>query len=177
MPASKSPQVSIISGYQTGLIARITEMHAVYYSQTSGFGQRFESVVAKGLADFCDRLDKPCNRVWTAVVDGEIVGSIAIDGEDLGNNHAHLRWFILDGLARGSGVGRQLLATALEFTEQQGFTEIHLWTFSGLDAARHLYETYGFKCVEEYTGEQWGSTVLEQHYSKMTATMAADRLA
>ena len=158
------PQVSIVSGYQTGLIAQITEMHAMYYSQASGFGQRFESMVAKGLADFCDRLDKPCNYVWVAVVDGRIVGSVAIDGEDLGCNHAHLRWFISDRLIRGRGVGRKLLATALEFADQYGFTETHLWTFSGLDAARHLYETNGFTCVEEYTGEQWGTSVLEQRF-------------
>lgn len=30
------------------------------------------------------------------MVNERLVGSVAIDGEDLGNNEAHLRWFILD---------------------------------------------------------------------------------
>jgi hypothetical protein len=51
------PQTEIVRGYRQGIIARITQMHALYYARTSGFGQRFESVVAGGLAVFCDRLE------------------------------------------------------------------------------------------------------------------------
>ncbi|HGM5552906.1 TPA: GNAT family N-acetyltransferase [Pseudomonas putida] len=50
--------------------------------------------------------------------------AIAINGQDLGNNPAHLRWFILDDGCRGSGVGRQLLSAAVEFCDQQGFDAI-----------------------------------------------------
>lgn len=46
------PTVEIVEGYRPGLIARITQMHALYYARTSGFGQPFESVVAEGLASF-----------------------------------------------------------------------------------------------------------------------------
>ena len=139
-------------------------MHALYYARTSGFGQRFESMVAAGLASFCDRLASPKNAIWSAVLDDRIMGSIAIDGEDLGGNLAHLRWFILDDRARGTGIGRRLLSTALDFADAQGFAETHLWPFSGLDAARRLYESQGFQCVEEYSGDQWGTQVLEQKF-------------
>lgn len=158
------PDVEIVQGYQPGIIARITQMHALYYARTSGFGQRFESVVAGGLAAFCDRLENPRNAIWVAVLRDEIVASIAIDGEDLGKEIAHLRWFIVDDDARGTGVGRELLSTALSFADGQGFAETHLWTFSGLLAARHLYEATGFRCVEERKGSQWGSEVLEQRF-------------
>ena len=156
--------VQIVSGYQPGLIARITDMHARYYSRTSGFGQRFESVVAGGLASFCDRPSSPFNGIWAAVHHDAIIGSIALDGEDLGDNIAHLRWFIVDDGARGNGIGRRLLATALNVADTQGFSETHLWTFRGLEAARHLYESNGFTCVAEYPGDQWESTVLEQQF-------------
>ena len=156
--------IQILSAYRPGLIARVTEMHALYYTRTSGFGERFESVVAAGLAAFCDRLDHADNRIWTAVQDERIVGAIAIDGQDLGDRKAHLRWFILDDSARGFGIGKKLLEAALEFSDRQGFAEIHLWTFRGLAAARHLYETHGFECIEEYAGTQWGSEVMEQHF-------------
>ena len=159
--------IQINSGYRPGLIARITEMHALYYSRTSGFGQRFESVVAGALALFCDRLGSPKNGIWSAVQDGRIIGSIAIDGEDLGGNIAHLRWFILDDSARGTGIGRRLLSAALAFADAQGFVETHLWTFNGLEAARYLYESHGFKCVGKYSGNQWGTEVLEQKFVRM----------
>jgi len=69
--------VQIVPGYQPGLIARIVDMHARYSSRTSGFGQHFESVVASGLGSFCDRLNNPVNRIWVAVHQGHIIGSIA----------------------------------------------------------------------------------------------------
>lgn len=159
-----APPLRIVTGYRPGLIARITEMHALYYARASGFGRRFESVVAGGLSAFCDRLDKPCNAVWTAVSGEEIVGSVAIDGEDLEPGVAHLRWFIVDDGVRGGGTGRQLLSTALGFADKNHFKETHLWTFTGLAAARHLYEAHGFACVEERSGTQWGSEVLEQRF-------------
>lgn len=162
-PAAR-PHIEIVRGYRAGIIARITQMHALYYARTSGFGQRFESVMAAGLADFCGRLDNPQNALWTAVQGNEIVGSIAIDGEDLGAGTAHLRWFILDDGARGSGLGRTLLTAALAFADAQGFAETHLWTFSGLLAARHLYEANGFILVQEHPGTQWGNPVLEQRF-------------
>jgi DNA-binding MarR family transcriptional regulator/GNAT superfamily N-acetyltransferase len=162
-----APAIEIVRGYQAGLIARITQMHALYYARTSGFGQKFESVVAAGLAEFCDRLENPRNAIWTAMRGGEIIGSVAIDGEDIGDNIAHLRWFIVDDGVRGGGVGRTLLSAALGFVDAQGFAETHLWTFSGLLAARHLYETFGFTCREEQSGAQWGRQVMEQRFVRL----------
>ena len=162
--ALRPPAVEIVEGYRTGLIARITQMHAHYYAQNAGFGQRFEAVVAGGLAGFCDRLDSPGTAIWAALRGDEIVGSIAIDGEDLGSNLAHLRWFITDAAVQGSGAGRRLLAAALGFVDAVGFEATHLWTFSGLSAARHLYEAHGFVLAEERPGQQWGSEVLEQRF-------------
>ena len=159
-----APAVEVVTGYQMGVIARVTQMHALYYAREAGLGQRFESVVAAGLAQFCDRLDQPVNRIWTAMRAGEIVGSVAIDGQDLGGAIAHLRWFIVDDSVRGSGAGRKLLSAALDFADSQGFAQTHLWTFSGLSAARHLYESHGFECVQECWGDQWGKKVLEQKF-------------
>jgi len=156
--------ISIQTGYRPGIMARITELHALFYARTAGFGQAFESVVAAGLAEFGYRLGNPKNAIWTAIQDGQIIGSIAIDGEDMGAGKAHLRWFIVDDSARGSGVGKQLLDTALAFVDAQRFTETHLWTFSGLEAARHLYESRSFSLAEERPGSQWGSKVLEQRF-------------
>jgi hypothetical protein len=95
--------VNIVTGYHPGMIGRITEMHGSYYAREHHFGSFFERKVAAGLVDFSDRLDKPCNQIWLAMVNDRVVGSVAIDGEDLGNNEAHLRWFILDDGCRGSG--------------------------------------------------------------------------
>ncbi|MFZ1428132.1 MAG: bifunctional helix-turn-helix transcriptional regulator/GNAT family N-acetyltransferase [Geminicoccaceae bacterium] len=156
--------VEIEAGYRPGAIARCVDMHARYYARTAGFGRPFEAQVAAGLAEFAARLDKSCNQLWLAVQLSRIVGTVAIDGEDLGPGRAHLRWFIVDDGMRGGGVGRRLLAEAVAFCERQHFAECHLWTFRGLDAARRLYEAHGFTLVEEHPGRQWGEEVLEQRF-------------
>jgi hypothetical protein len=39
-----------------------------------------------------------------------------------------------------------------------------LWTFEGLNAARHLYEKHGFRVTRQQLGNQWGSEVNEQRF-------------
>lgn len=156
--------IKICSGYQPGLVGRVAEMHATFYSQHAGFGQFFECQVATGMADFVSRLNQPCNCIWVATQNDQIVGTIAIDGQDLGNDNAHLRWFILDAGYRGTGVGQQLLEEAVAFCERYGFARTQLWTFKGLDAARRLYESFNFELVHEEEGNQWGSMVTEQQF-------------
>ena len=164
-PESKD-QVKVICGYQPGMIGRITEMHGSYYAREHNFGSFFEAKVAAGLADFAGRLDKPGNQIWLAMQNGRIVGSVAIDGEDLANGDAHLRWFILDDGCRGSGAGRKLIAAAMQFCDEQNFPAVQLWTFNKLTAARRLYESFGFELAKEWQGDQWGSTITEQQFTR-----------
>lgn len=169
-PTPTPSTVEINTGYRPGIIGRVAEMHAAFYSHHSGFGQFFESKVASGVAEFAGRLHEPCNEIWSVTQNDRIVGSIAIDGQDLGNNQAHLRWFILDDGCRGGGVGRQLLSAAVDFCDRQGFAAIQLWTFKGLDAARRLYESVGFELASEEPGSQWGSKVIEQQFVRFAKT-------
>lgn len=154
--------LQIIRGYLPGSIGRICEMHACFYSRHAGFGQFFESQVASGLAEFTRRLSSPRNGLWLALDGDKIAGSIAIDGEDLGGNTAHLRWFIMDDGYRGQGMGRMLLEEAVSFCDSREFSSILLWTFKGLDSARKLYEKAGFTLKNEQEGRQWGESVTEQ---------------
>ena len=96
------------------MIGRIAQMHGEYYARHHDFGA-FEGKVASGVAEFATRLSSPANQIWLAIREGKIVGWLAIDGEDLGQQEAHLRWFILDDSCRGSGIGRRLLSEAMAF--------------------------------------------------------------
>ncbi|MFZ6871340.1 bifunctional helix-turn-helix transcriptional regulator/GNAT family N-acetyltransferase [Undibacterium sp. Di27W] len=158
--------VNIVRGYRPGVLGRAVEMHARYYAGFAGFGHFFEAKVASGMAEFAGRMDKSCNQLWFAMREAQVVAVIAIDGEDLGSNIAHLRWFIVDDEVRGSGIGRRLLSEAISFCEQQQFSKIQLWTFRGLDTARRLYEAAGFVLREERPGRQWGEEVMEQRFSR-----------
>ena len=162
--------VEIHEGFLAGAIGRVAEMHGRYYCREWAMSSFFEARVASGIAEFSQRLDRPMNRLWLALQAGEIVGSIAVDGEDLGDGKAHLRWVIVDEGLRGSGMGRRLLERAMTFCDSQRFPEVHLWTFSGLRAARRLYEEAGFALVEEWPGDQWGQVLTEQRFVRRSPT-------
>lgn len=160
--------LSLHAGYRPGCIGRIAELHAGYYAAHAGFGVAFESRVARELADFCERLDVLRDGLWLAVRDERVEGSIAIDGRHAATEGAHLRWFIASDAIRGSGLGQRLLSTALDFCDQRGYRRIHLDTFAGLDAARHLYEKHGFRLIHQEPGTQWGRVVNEQRFERNT---------
>ncbi len=159
--AARSP-VAVMRGYRPGAVGRIAALHATYYSRVLGFGAAFEAKVAAELADFCTRLDREANALWTVDLAGEILGSIAIDGECLGPGRAQLRWFVLHDRLQGEGLGRRLIGAALAFCDRRGVADIHLTTVAGLDAARHLYEAHGFTLADERPGGTWGKPMTEQ---------------
>jgi GNAT superfamily N-acetyltransferase len=151
-----------IAGYVPGAIGRVTELHASYYGKSWGFGLYFEAKVAAELSGFLRRFEPGRDGFWTAARDGRVEGAIAIDGAKAKAEGAHLRWFILSDALRGQGVGKRLLQEAVGFCRQRGYSSVYLWTFEGLDAARHLYEASGFRLTEQLEGQQWGKRVLEQ---------------
>ena len=151
-------------GYVPGAIGRVTVMHGKYYSKHWDFDIYFESKGATELSDFLRRLEEGRDKFWSAVIDDEIVGSITIDGIKAETDGAHLRWFIMDPSWQGHGIGNLLMKSAVDFCAHAGYRCVYLWTFSGLDPARHLYEKYGFRLVEERSGTQWGKKVTEQRF-------------
>lgn len=163
---TRPDELKIVQGYLPGMIGRIAEMHGSYYAREHNFGRFFEAKVASGLAEFSGRLDKPCNQIWLAVLNDRIVGSVAIDGEDLEQGQAHLRWFIIDDGCRGHGAGKKLLNEAILFCDSVGFSAVHLWTLNKLTTARRLYESFGFTLAKEWEGDQWGSLITEQQFTR-----------
>ena len=163
--AIKSVQsCQIKTGYVPTIIARTVEMLHLHMQRHFDFGAGFESRIATDLAEFMSRIDAPCNQIWHAHLNHRILGSISIDGQDLGDGLAHLRWFVVSDSMRGGGVGKALLQQALGFCDEQGFKETRLWTVKGLDSARKLYQDHGFELAEEYQGNQWGTPILEQQF-------------
>ncbi|WP_077033561.1 GNAT family N-acetyltransferase [Pelomonas sp. KK5] len=159
--------LTVHEGYVPGCIGRVVGLHARYYAEHSGFGLPFEARVAAEMAAFLQRYEAGRDGLWLALDEaGEVQGSVALDGLHAGEAGAHLRWFIVGDAARGTGIGRQLLARAVAHADRCGFGRIHLSTFAGLDAARHLYESQGFRLVQQQAGDQWGRVVEEQVFER-----------
>ncbi|MGE8319799.1 MAG: bifunctional helix-turn-helix transcriptional regulator/GNAT family N-acetyltransferase [Comamonas sp.] len=164
-PTEPRGGTAIVEGYMPGCIGDVAALHARFYAQHAGFGVYFEQKVATELAAFAGSLPDARKGLWLCVAGGRTLASLAIDADtaDDGSRLAHLRWFIVDDSLRGTGMGRELLARAMRFADAH-FDATYLWTFRGLDAARHLYESVGFALTDEAEGDQWGARVTEQRF-------------
>src|SRR5882724_925971 len=102
-----------------GDIGYIIYLHGILYAQEYDLDHTFEGYVAAGLGEFAKSYDERKDRLWLAETEERIVGSIAITG--LPDHSAQLRWFLVHPEARGNGLGRELLAEALQFCRDRGF--------------------------------------------------------
>ncbi|WP_408009809.1 GNAT family N-acetyltransferase [Pseudalkalibacillus sp. A8] len=157
---SDKPNV-VIRPFKPGDIGYVAYLHGRFYEKTYDFGKMFECYVMKGLTEF--RLQNEGGELWIAEVEGEIVGSIAIT--KYSDTVAQLRWFMLDRNYHGMGIGKKLMETAIDFCRNQNYDYVFLWTVSVLDAARSLYQKFGFKFTEETQNDEWTKTpIVEERW-------------
>jgi molybdopterin-guanine dinucleotide biosynthesis protein A len=90
--------------------------------------------------------------LWIAVAGGEVVGSVAL--RDLGDGTLELKRMYLRSAQRRRGLGKRLLATALDFARTNGARRIELDTSERMVAARRLYEAHGFRRVPGHAPRQ-----------------------
>ena len=154
-------QIELV-GYVPGALGRIVELHGAYYHTNWGLNLYFEAKVATELAAFLNRFNPERDGAWFAKDGDKIVGGIFIDGGDA--DGPRLRWFIIDPKYQGRGLGNRLMEAAMTFCDEQKFPRVYLTTFAGLDAARHLYEKFGFKLCREKDGSHLTgkSSLIEQ---------------
>lgn len=90
-------------------------------------------------------LDDPATAyvaLWVAVDADDVIGSVAL--RDLGDGAVELKRMYLRPGARGRGLGKQLLALALDWSREHGFDRVRLDTSERMVAAQRLYEAHGF---------------------------------
>ncbi len=160
---SRQPQPQaeiVIRPYRAGDAGYISHRHGVLYEQEYGLDKVFEQYVIAGLAKFF--AGGADGEIWVAEAAGQIVGSIAIVAAGPGTGQ--LRWFLIEPAFRGSGLGRRFMNVAIDYCRQRGFNHVFLWTFRGLDAACHLYESFGFRLTEETENTTWRDKLTEQRW-------------
>jgi ribosomal protein S18 acetylase RimI-like enzyme len=89
-----------------------------------------------------------------------MVGSIVLDGREQDERGPELRWFALEPKARGYGIGKRLLHTALGFCQSKGYERVNLITSPRLETALHLYKQAGFEQTLEFMDETTSTPLL-----------------
>jgi len=155
--------VVVRQGYVSGMIGDITRLHAEYYGREWGFGMGFEAQVARDVGAFLERYEAERDGIWTVWEAGRAVAAILIDGYGTAPDEARLRYFIVGDAARGHGLGRHLMETALAFCDAKAYGRVTLKTLDGLKAACHLYEAFGFVVYER----AWHEGIQELFYERL----------
>jgi DNA-binding MarR family transcriptional regulator/GNAT superfamily N-acetyltransferase len=156
----KAAEVAL-RGPRAGDLGWVVQAHGEIYEREYGWGQRFEALVAKIVAEYA-AADPGRSRCWIAEIDGERVGCVfVVPGA---RRLAKLRLLVLDKRARGRGLGRRLVQECIDFARGKGYAKLVLWTQSDLGAARALYRDCGFELKKRephasfgvaLTGEYW----------------------
>jgi ribosomal protein S18 acetylase RimI-like enzyme len=150
-----SPNISVRRDLRPGDLGAIIAHHGRVYSPEYGVDSTFEAHVAHSVA-VAGKRDFPNERegLWIVEADGRHAGSIALTEEPDGT--ATVRWFVFDAQLRGRGLGRRLVGEVVDLAEKGGFELVQLETFSKLEAAAHLYRSFGFRVVSADTAPRWG---------------------
>ncbi|MFD1508312.1 GNAT family N-acetyltransferase [Lacimonas salitolerans] len=138
----------------------LIQQHGVLYARDEGFDATFEALVAEVLAEFIRSHDPACERAWIAWRGGERLGSIFCVRQD--DTTAKLRLFLLVPQARGTGLGRHLLATCTDWARGRGYARMQLWTHESHRAACALYARNGWSCTASRPVHSFGVDLVEQ---------------
>lgn len=151
----------IIRNYKPGELSYISFLHCQIYEREYGFDNTFEYYLLDAMAKYLHDPETKGN-VWVVDDSGKVGGSIAIVETD--DHTAQLRWFILAPEYRSKGLGKSLMERSLDYCRSKGYNKVFLWTIAHLEAARHLYQKYGFKNMEQVKHNIWGLDLVEERW-------------
>ena len=140
----------------------ISRQLALYESEYGFTSEIWKNYLTGGVYDLVRRFDDEKDCMYILENDGVPSGCIAITHLD--GTTAQLRFFFIEPEMRGIGAGRLLIDKAILFCRESGYERVMLWSFSTLDAARHLYIGKGFWMTETRENNDWGETILEERW-------------
>jgi GNAT superfamily N-acetyltransferase len=148
---------------EPGDLGFIVHQQAALYAKEYGWDWTFEALISQIVADFIREFNPVMERCWIAELDGKIVGSAFVVKQS--EQVAKLRMLYVHESMRGQGLGKRLVNECIEFAKAKHYQTIVLWTNDVLTAARHIYETTGFKLLDESSHFSFGHQQKGQNWS------------
>ena len=147
-----------------GDIGWVIHRHGAIYAAEYGWDITFEAMVAKVAGEFIDKFDNRTDCCFIAERDGQILGSAFVVPKD--ETTAKLRLVYVESSERGTGVGRRLVESCMEFARQAGYARMTLWTNDVLVPARRLYEGLGFERTASAPHHSFGRDLVGETWER-----------
>lgn len=147
---------------QPGDLGWVVMAHGEVYAREFGWDTTFEALVARIVADYAAGHEPTCEAAWIAEVDGRRAGCVFCVAED--DTTAKLRILLVDPAARGTGIGRELVACCVGFARAAGYERMTLWTNDPLTSAARIYTAAGFRLTTEEPHHSFGVDLIGQTY-------------
>jgi DNA-binding MarR family transcriptional regulator/N-acetylglutamate synthase-like GNAT family acetyltransferase len=160
--APKRAEAYLLRAPRPGDLGWIVQRHGEIYARERRWDEGFEALVAGIVAQYSKKHDPLRERCWIAERRGENVGCVLVVAKT--KTVAQLRALLVEQNARGLGIGSGLVDECVRFARGAGYRKIVLWTDSGLDAARRIYERAGFRLVGEDRHRSFGHDLVSQTY-------------
>jgi len=93
--------------------------------------------------------DSNSSLYLVATVEGNIVGGSGVAAFNGSNEICELRKLFLLPDSRGLGLGKKLTESCLDYAKNKGYQKCYLDTLASMKSAISLYESLGFKHLEQ----------------------------
>ena len=161
-----SARVMTLRPLGPGDLGWVLQQHGTRYAAEFGWDASFEAVCARIIAEYPTKRDAAPDRTagWIAEIDGVSAGSIFCVPDS--ETTARLRLLLVEPWARGLGIGARLVGECLRFAREAEYSDITLWTYDRLAAARRIYMAAGFTLVSEEHDDAFGDHMMSQTWSR-----------
>ena len=156
--------MTTLEEYPPGLIGTVAALFGRCIAASHGVDWTLDAMIAEKQCEFFRRFDPGRDRVWVVMEGERPRGALTIEGPrpETADDGARLRFFILDPALQGRGLGRRMMREAMQFCRTSRYRRVYLTTLRDLDAARHLYDEYGFTLMSQAEHAFHGSRHVEQ---------------
>src|SRR4051794_31837891 len=137
-----------------GDLGWVIMQHGQVYASEFRWDTSFEVLVAQIVTSWAEQHDPDREAAWIAELDGQRAGCIFCVAADA--QTAKLRILLVHPDARGHGLGARLVDTCLDWATAAGYRRITLWTNDILTSARRIYQSAGFRLVDQERHHSFG---------------------
>ena len=150
----------ILRPHRAGDIAYVTQRTIASGMEEFEFNAAYELALLEHTAAFLSRFDLARDCAWMAERDGAVVGWVLVERVEA--KVARLSLLHVESQARGIGIGRRLIAEAIQFATRAGYATLRVELFDPMKTARLLVHAAGFNHTGESPHVQFGRAMHRQ---------------